>query len=236
MKHENLSGQPAVDIGTYSFPRRLGMGLLALIVFLVSMQGAFFLVGKEHWGTLWMLTSHGVCAVLLLLLVLVQFRKDGGLRGLVGHDLMPTFKIGLLLMVNAYLACTILDVGLGFGREDYMVRFLADMTPAEKVLCLVMLVTLPPLNEELLYRHFLIRIFPLNSRFWRWAAVLITSLIFMQMHSQYSHWPTVVLIGAVGLILAFARVRTGGILVPVLLHSSAEVIGMTTDWAIGQWF
>lgn len=236
MKYQPIPAPAFFDVGTYSLIRRLAIGVLAMVVYLAVTQAVFFAVGKERWGTLWNLSTHGLSALALLLVAMVQFRKEGGLRALIGHDLAPTFKIGLALMVTAYLVCTALDVGLGYGREPFMVQFLAGMTAVEKVLCLIMLVTLPPLNEELLYRHFLIRMFPLNKRFGRWVGVLITSLLFMMVHGQYNHWPTVLLIGTLGIILAIARVRTGGLLIPVLLHSSAEVIGMSTDWAIGQWF
>lgn len=71
---------------------------------------------------------------------------------------------------------------------------------------------------------------------WHWVAVIVTAGIFAWAHSQYDHWPTTALIGALGIILALARIRTGGILVPMVLHGSAEIIGLTTDWLLGQWY
>nr|WP_276616295.1 CPBP family intramembrane glutamic endopeptidase [Pseudomonas syringae] len=108
------------------------------------------------------------------------------------------------------------------------------MSDVQKALCLLMLVLFPPVSEELLYRHFVIGVFPLHHRTWQWVAVLFTGGLFVVAHSQYDHWPTILLIAVLGVMFAIARVRTGGILVPVAMHCAAEVIGMSTDWALGK--
>lgn len=210
------------------------MGITALFLALALPAWIFTVVGKEEWTSLWLMVAHGATAVALLLLAALQLRGSGGLRALLGHDLWRTYKICLPIVVVIYAVCTSLDVGLGYGRETFMVTFLAGLTALERVLCLVMLLALPPISEELLYRHFLMRLFPLNSRFWQWVAILSTSSLFMLMHSQYTHWPSFALIGALAVLFAYARLRTGGILVPVLLHSFAEICGMLSDTVMSQ--
>jgi membrane protease YdiL (CAAX protease family) len=38
-----------------------------------------------------------------------------------------------------------------------------------------------------------------------------------------------------GVLLALARIQTGGLLVPILMHSSAVVIGLSLNWVVAQW-
>lgn len=228
------TGNPAIDQDRYSWWRRSLLAITALFLGVAIPTLMFTVVGKDEWNSLWLMLAHGATAIALLLLAAVQLRNSGGLRKLLGHDLGRTYKIFLPIVIAIYVVCTSLDVGLGFGRETFMVSFLGGLSGIEKVLCLVMLLALPPISEELLYRHFLMRMFPLNSRFWQGIAILSTSLLFMLMHSQYEHWPSHLLIGALAVLFAYARVRTGGILVPVLLHSFAEVCGMLSDTVLSQ--
>lgn len=228
------SGHPTLDQARYSWWRRSLIGITALFLALTIQTWIFMVVGKDEWNSLWLMLAHGGMAVALLLLAAVQLRSSGGLLMLLGHDIGRACKIYLPIVIVIYVVCTSLDVGLGYGRETFMVSFLGGLSALEKLLCLVMLLALPPLSEELLYRHFLMRLFPLNSRFWQWVAILSTSVLFMLMHSQYTHWPSFALIGALAVLFAFARVRTGGILVPVILHSFAEVCGMLSDTVLSQ--
>lgn len=227
-------GYPAIDQARYSWWRRCLMGITAIFLALAIPTWIFTVVGKEEWNSLWLMLAHGATAVALLFLAAVQLRGSGGLRAFLGRDLGRTYKICLPIVIVIYVVCTSLDVGLGFGRETFMVSFLGGLTALEKVVCLVMLLALPPISEELLYRHFLMRLFPLNSRLWQWVAILCTSSLFMLMHSQYTHWPSFALIGSLAVLFAYARMRTGGILVPILLHSFAEVCGMLSDTVLSQ--
>lgn len=227
-------GHPAIVQARYSWWRRCLVGIFALFLSLAIPIGIFTAVGKDDWNSLWLMVAHGATAVALLLLAAVQLRSSGGLQTLLGRGLGRTYKIYLPMVIAIYVVGTSLDVGLGYGRETFMVSFLGGLSAWEKVLCLVLLLALPPISEELLYRHFLMRLFPLHRRFWQWVAILSTSALFMLMHSQYTHWPTFALIGALAILFAYTRVRTGGIFVPVLLHSFAEVCGMLSDTILSQ--
>lgn len=227
-------GHPATDQARYSWWRRCLIGITSLFLALAIPTWIFTVVGKDEWNSLWLMLAHGATAVALLLLAAVQLRSSGGLRALFGHDLGRTCKIYLPIVLVIYVVGTSLDIGLGYGRETFMVSFLGGLSTLEKVLCLVMLLALPPISEELLYRHFLMRLFPLNSQVWGWVAILSTSSLFMLMHSQYTHWPSFAVIGALAVLFSYARIRTGGILVPVLLHSFAEVCGMLSDTVLSQ--
>ena len=59
-----------------------------------------------------------------------------------------------------------------------------------------------------------------------WLGALITSLLFVAAHSQYQNLLTLAELFLVGLITSVARIRSGGLLLPVLLHMEATSLGL----------
>ncbi|WP_457363033.1 CPBP family intramembrane glutamic endopeptidase [Pseudomonas sp. TE3610] len=150
-------------------------------------------------------------------------------------DVKPALKIFLWVIVVICLVDTVAEVATGVGREPFMVTFLTGLSLPQTLLCLAMLAIFPPVSEELLFRHFLIRLFPLAHRNWRIVAVIFTAALFVASHTQYQHWTTFVTLAVIGVALAIARLKTGGVVVPIVMHCSAEVAGMVTDWMSAQW-
>ncbi|MBM5458655.1 CPBP family intramembrane metalloprotease [Pseudomonas sp. P66] len=235
MQYEPMTLKKPADVGPYHFWRRVLIAITAASVFVFGGLAVFSLVGREHWSSLWNMGSHGLIALALVLLVVVQARSVSAIRALVGNDVVRSLAVFVPLVLLAYLVCVGLEVGLGFPREDYMVNLFSGMSLPEQMLCIVMIIVFPPISEELFFRHFLLRVFPLNHRVWKWVAVAVTAGLFMMIHSQYSNWPTLVLMGALGVLFALARIRTGGLAVPILMHSSAAVFGLSLNWIVGQW-
>lgn len=235
MQHEATILNSPADDGRYHFMRRL---LIAVIAILTSASGGLVIysfVGREHWSQLWNMASHGLVASVLLILAVAQVRSISGIRALVGREVGRNLLLFVPLVLLVYLVCESLGIALGFPREDFMVNLFSGMSLPEQILCTLLIVTLPPISEELLYRHFLIRLFPLNHRIWKWVAVIVTAGIFTLVHSQYSNWTTFLLLASLGVLLALARIRTGGLAVPILMHSSAGVFGLSLDWVVTHW-
>ena len=229
MKYENFPIIEAQRTESYKWARRWGIAALAVTIFYALQIGAVLTVGKENWNSLWMVGAHGITGAALLLLALIQFRSEGGIRALLGHNIWQALRIGVPLIVVAYVVTTFLDVTLEFGREPFMAKLLSQFSTAQIILFFSMLVVLPPLSEELLYRHFLIRLFPNTKRYWQLIAVVAMAALFTVTHAQYQNWPSFLLLGCLGALLGAARITTGGLAAPVLLHSFAEVAGMTSD-------
>jgi membrane protease YdiL (CAAX protease family) len=60
-----------------------------------------------------------------------------------------------------------------------------------------------------------------------WLGALITSLLFAAVHMQYQNLLTPAEMSpGVGLITSAARIRSGGLLLPVLLHMEATALGL----------
>jgi uncharacterized protein len=138
--------------------------------------------------------------------------------------------IGCIAVTAVYLVAYVVAYFLGQPRELYMVNLYAYQTPIQSVLLIFTLLLLPPIVEELVFRHFLLSTLPFNSKnVWiSWIAVLATALIFVRAHS-YIYWTSNSLIFALGLIFGFARVLSRGLLLPTLLHTYAIALGLACN-------
>lgn len=229
MKVENIPVGNASRLEPYKWLSRWGMAVLAVFLFYKIQTATVEFVGQESWNSLWLVGAHGITGAALLLLAVVQSHNSGGLKALIGHSIGSTLRIGIPLIAFGYVVTTILEVALGFGREPFMEKLLSELSTTQIILFLAMLLVFPPLSEELLYRQFLIRLFPSRSGAWQWAAVIATAALFALLHGQYKNWTSFLLLGCLGVIFGVARIASGGLLAPVLLHSFAEVAGMTSD-------
>ncbi|MEL8360230.1 CPBP family intramembrane metalloprotease, partial [Escherichia coli] len=60
----------------------------------------------------------------------------------------------------------------------------------------------------------------------RWLGAVITSCCCVAAQSQYQNLLTLAELFLVGLITSVARIRSGGLLLPVLLHMEATTLGL----------
>ncbi|MCK3653972.1 CPBP family intramembrane metalloprotease, partial [Escherichia coli] len=94
------------------------------------------------------------------------------------------------------------------------------------ILTLLTIFILAPLNEETLFRGIMLNVFRSRYCWTMWLGALITSLLFVAAHSQYQNLLTLAELFLVGLITSVARIRSGGLLLPVLLHMEATTLGL----------
>ncbi|MHD0335528.1 lysostaphin resistance A-like protein (plasmid) [Escherichia coli] len=95
------------------------------------------------------------------------------------------------------------------------------------ILTLLTIFILAPLNEETLFRGDYAERLPFTVLLDNVAGgALITSLLFVAAHSQYQNLLTLAELFLVGLITSVARIRSGGLLLPVLLHMEATTLGL----------
>lgn len=233
MKYENIAANGQVAVDTYSW-KRWGMAAVAFLLSIAVLLGVQFAFGLENKNRLVLMLGHGLAAGALLLLAHLQFWKQGGVRSLIGHNIKGTLKVGVPLVVFVYVLELVMVTVLGYGREPFMVSLYDGLSPAGILLFLAMLLVFPPLSEELLYRHFLLRLFPLHRRFYQYFAVVLTAVLFMLLHQQYKYWTTFILIAVLALIFGAARIASGGLAAPVILHGVAEVAGVSVDFILSQ--
>jgi uncharacterized protein len=107
-----------------------------------------------------------------------------------------------------------------------MVNLYQFKTDIQVVVLVVSLILLPPIVEELAFRHFILSAFPFNANVRvTWIAVIATALLFANVH-QYIYPTTQVLMFAVAMIFGYARVQSGGLLLPIGLHAYAIALAL----------
>lgn len=174
---------------------------------------------------------HGLGAMVFGFLLLAQRQWISKGLPIAGAVRRSDLLAGLGVVLLAYLTCYGVTIALEMPREQSMVLLFAGLAPVEVALVVTLLLTLPPLAEELLFRHFLLAAVPFNkSPVWSGVAVIGTATLFALVHQQYQNWPTLALMFVMGVILAVARIRSGGLLLPVILHSFAVALGLTGNW------
>ncbi|WP_244868142.1 type II CAAX endopeptidase family protein [Pseudomonas sp. Eqa60] len=222
-------GVCAPERSTYRFFPRVGLFILATLLYILAGIPGILLVPPQMQTYLIFISTQGLGMLLLLGLFWLQYRQhfSAAWRGrVIRHPL----GIGAACMVAAYVLCGVAILMLGSPEEAFMAELLAGLNGWQTLIKIASLMVLPPIVEELFFRHYLLRLFPYeNSQVWKWIAVIVSAAIFAGLHTQYGNGTTMALIFASGCIFAVARIVSGGLLVPILLHSMAEVLGMSLD-------
>ena len=78
-----------------------------------------------------------------------------------------------------------------------------------------------PIIEECFFRGFLFKGL-MHSAIGSAGAILVTALLWSVIHMQYE-WYGIIVIFLGGLLLGIARVRTGSILAPLLMHCAMNI-------------
>lgn len=204
----------------------------------------FMLVMLAAWGISWgarfvmeqavlhgegknyLFFSHGAVLVYLLCVFLVYRRWIAPLP-VVGQlrNVDVSWLVGAMAVV--YVSEFLLGKALALPVEPFMTKLFADKSIPDVILTLLTIFILAPLNEETLFRGIMLNVFRSRYSWTMWLGALITSLLFVAVHmQQYQNLLTLVGIFLVGLITSAARIRSGGLLLPVLLHMEATVLGL----------
>lgn len=127
------------------------------------------------------------------------------------------FTLGLLLLIGAELQFLLPEVWLS---EQ------AQQAQSSRLIMLITAVCLAPVFEEVLFRGFLLQAFMMWAPGSRFACMLLTSLLFSAMHTQYVHWQSVVALLLFSLLLCWARIKSKGLALPVFLHTFNNLIAL----------
>lgn len=204
------------------------IGALGVAVYGVWWYGLFHLLGPRlpaPWVGFRTALLHGAGA-LWLLFALALLRPFGLLQmqWLPRREGWRVLAWGALGVAAAYVAQHLWRCANGVAPEPYMDLVLMG-TPLELGVRMAALFVLVPLSEELAHRHVLMGSLGWERGGWRrWLALLAVSLWFSLIHGQYGNPSTFVLLFCVACILAWARMASRSVLVPMLLHALA--VGM----------
>ncbi|ARU93209.1 CPBP family intramembrane glutamic endopeptidase [Tatumella citrea] len=102
----------------------------------------------------------------------------------------------------------------------------ASQARSSQLILLITAVCLAPVFEEVLFRGFLLQTFLLWAPKSRFACMLLTSLLFAAMHTQYVHWQSIAALTLFSLLLCWARLKSNGLALPVFLHTLNNLIAL----------
>lgn len=209
----------------------LALALAAMVSTFLMLGSVWRLMPAGLPQSVALVFPHGLGAMVFGILLLAQRQLLSKGLPIAGAVQRSDLLAGLGAVLLAYLSCYGVTVAQGMPREPSMVQLFAGLAPVDVAQVVILLLTLPPLCEELLFRHFLLAAVPFNkSPIWSGVAVLGTASLFALVHQQYQNWPTLALMFVMGVILAVARIRSGGLLLPVILHSFAVALALTGNW------
>ena len=203
--------------------------MLVLLAAWAIAWGALFVMGQTvllyGLGKNTLFFIHGAVLVYLLCVFLVYRRWVTPLP-VVGQlrNVGAPWLVGAMAVV--YVGEFLLGKVLDLPAEPFMTKLFADKSIPDVILTLLAIFILAPLNEETLFRGIMLNVFRSRYRWTMWLGALITSLLFVAAHSQYQNLLTLAELFLVGVITSAARIRSGGLLLPVLLHMEATALGL----------
>jgi membrane protease YdiL (CAAX protease family) len=129
--------------------------------------------------------------------------------------------IGLLVVANVVFGFAIEWFG-DPEAQDFLI--LISEEPGPLLLLVPSLAILVPLGEEILFRGFLFAGL-MRSRMGGYGAVAITATTWAFLHGQYDILGIIQIL-MIGVILGFARLRTGSLWVPIILHGLLNLVSV----------
>ncbi|KAA0995964.1 CPBP family intramembrane metalloprotease [Pseudomonas sp. ANT_J12] len=188
-------------------------------IFFKYMDPAFALFG-----------AHLLACVVMGGLYLILRRNDQTSNSFRGENFsFRALAVGVAGVVILYVLSYGFVSLIGQPAEPFMADFMVAIRggqAVESVSLLVLIAVLAPFGEELAFRHFLMNVFPFNNAVWKSVAIVVTALVFTAIHLQYSFVTTLVSLFVLALMLAYARVFTGGLLVPMVMHACASILAV----------
>lgn len=229
--NSSVQGSPATSPYIAATPgKRIALALLAVLLYGVAQIVGAFLFGKDMDFILSLFGAHLVaCAVIGGLYLFLRRNPLAG-HAFKGHQFSgKALWLGLSSVVVVYLLAYNYAALVGQPPEPFMLQFMAMLDAGslvDRLLLVGMVIILAPLGEELAFRHFLLNLFPFRKPLWAGVAIVVTALAFASIHLQYTFKSTVVLLFVLALMLAYARVKTGGLLVPMAMHACASLLAL----------
>jgi membrane protease YdiL (CAAX protease family) len=207
--------------------------LMKLFIAVILLLGWLAVVGAI---TLWV-TNYGykdytafiiylVGAISLLLLSYPYSQWISKLAiGQLKHSTSLVLAVSVIIL---YLSIYGIERLFGIPAESFVSR-LTNQSGGALLTTYITILIFAPICEEIIFRGMFLNLFKSAHPWTLWSGVVITSAVFTGIHIQYHHVSTFVEIFILALILAVARIRSGGLLLPVLLHAEASLIAVIFD-------
>lgn len=130
----------------------------------------------------------------------------------------------IALVFIIYSASAIYQLLSGTHQEVWVKLVVQTPWPYIVPVYLTILV-LAPIGEEMVFRGYMANAFPLEQKWGVILSSLVTATLFSYIHFQYKNLVTSLEIVALGFVFIWARIRSGGLGLPIFLHFLAGALG-----------
>lgn len=221
---ESEPPQPAAERNPPGFWKTTALGVAVLLVSQFLGAGALFFHGSpgasashsEYFAFMSTATTLSSIGGMLLALIVV-FRAGAARFGILPLPRSATKQVilwiagALCLAVAADLVKMLLG---GTSASEFVLdMYAASTTP---LLLIFAIVVAAPVFEEVLFRGLLFAGWS-RSRLGATGTILLTTVLWTGIHLQYGAYE-LGQVFAIGILLGFARYRTGSLLVPIAMH------------------
>lgn len=170
------------------------------------------------------LTGTAVAIVLMLFLTLVCKKFYIGFK--LGYIPSKTALKYMAALFFVYLSFSVLGHLLERPKENF-VTTIFDGDLLTKIQIALTIFLLAPVGEEIVFRGFLLNPFGQCKIKIQVIVAIVFSLIFSFLHTQYTDPLTISSLFFFSFIASIARFKTGGLLLPIILHIEAAVLAVT---------
>lgn len=175
------------------------------------------------YGKFYLAAEHLAGALFLLAIIVPYHRWIAPLR--IGRVFQRSSVMPALAVIVVYLVVYGYDKMTGQPQEKWVDALLNR--PMEELAAIYLTIfILAPFSEEIVFRGVLLNVFKTSRTWTTWAGAIAIGLFFAYIHQQYDNASTLVEMMAIACIFAWARMRSGGLLLPMLLHSLSACIAV----------
>jgi len=142
-----------------------------------------------------------------------------------GDIRLGTLRLRQLALFSVLLLLLLISQAFWLQREGWTGNQFTG-TSTSTLLFALAVVLLAPVYEEILFRGFVLQGFLQWAPRQRAVCALLTSLLFAAIHTQYAHWQTLIALMLLSLLLCAARLVSGGLALPIILHMLNNLLGV----------
>ena len=185
-----------------------------LLMFAITFLPLFFSqsVGLQAQGFLFPLMFTAEFVVLVPLYYFFFSKREGLGKG--------TFSVrGFAVLLTALLVVQfVMPWLLGMRQSEEWMTDQVSLSSYALWASSLSLIFIAPVYEEMIFRGCLFNAFQYWFNDKTWLTSVVVSVIFALMHTQYVDVRTLLMLFIISLVLIVARIKSNGILMPIMLH------------------